>query len=134
MNLPHHIAGVSLGLALAACSGAQNGANPMTLPNGSSGNGGADGGTTHYTVPAQRQAGARKHATSALILVANENTGLGGSIREYAESANGNVAPRRSSVTTMVDPTRSRSTRAKASALQTATSIRVASPVPKPSP
>ena len=30
---------------------------------------------------------------AALILVANENTGLGGSVREYAESANGNVAP-----------------------------------------
>jgi hypothetical protein len=65
----------------------------MTPPNGSSGNGGAGGGTTHYSVPAQLQAGARKHATSALILVANENTGLGGSIREYAESANGDVAP-----------------------------------------
>jgi hypothetical protein len=98
MKLPHYIAGVSIALALAACSGAQNGATPMTLPNGgsgngSSGNGGAGGGTTHYSVPAQLQAGARKHATSALILVANENTGLGGSIREYAESANGNVAP-----------------------------------------
>ena len=35
-------------------------------------------------------AGANK--ATALILVANENTGLGGSIREYAENANGNVA------------------------------------------
>jgi hypothetical protein len=93
MKPPNRIAGVCLAMALAACSGAQNGATPMTPPNGSSGNGGAGGGTTHYSVPAQLQAGARKHATSALILVANENTGLGGSIREYAESANGNVAP-----------------------------------------
>jgi hypothetical protein len=93
MKPPNRIAGVCLAMALAACSGAQNGATPMTPPNGSSGNGGAGGGTTHYSVPAQLQAGARKHATSALILVANENTGLGGSIREYAESANGDVAP-----------------------------------------
>ena len=42
----------------------------------------------------QPQLSIRPHkATTALILVANENTGLGGSIREYAESANGNVAP-----------------------------------------
>ena len=80
MKLPHHIAGVSLGLALAACSGAQNGAASMTLPS-------APGGGTHYPV-----GGAHK-ATTALIFVANENTGLGGTIREYAESANGNVAP-----------------------------------------
>ncbi|MGA7201272.1 MAG: hypothetical protein WBX26_05535 [Candidatus Cybelea sp.] len=39
----------------------------------------------------QHLAGADRAAT-ALILVANENTGLGGS-REYVESANGNVAP-----------------------------------------
>ena len=90
MKPPHHIGAVCIVMALAACSGAQNGATPMTLANG---NGGAGGGTTHYSVPAQRQAGVRKHATSALILVANENTGLGGTIREYAESANGNVAP-----------------------------------------
>ena len=31
--------------------------------------------------------------TTPLILIANENTGLGGSIREYAENANGNIAP-----------------------------------------
>ena len=37
MKLPHHVAGAALALALAACSGAQNGATPMTVPNGGSG-------------------------------------------------------------------------------------------------
>jgi hypothetical protein len=92
MKLPHHVAGVSLALALAACSGTQNGATPMTLPSGSGGNSGG-GGVTHYSVPAQHQAGVRKAATTALILVANEGGGTGGTISEFAESANGNVAP-----------------------------------------
>ena len=90
MRLPHQVAGVSLGMALAACSGAQNGATPMTLSNGNSGNG---GGITHYSIPAQREAGVRKAATTALILVANEGAGTGGTISEFSESANGNVAP-----------------------------------------
>jgi hypothetical protein len=93
MKLPHHVAaGVSLALALAACSGAQNGATPMTSPNGSSGNGGSSGGGTHYSVPAQQLAGAHT-ATTALILVANEGAGLGGTVSEFPETANGNVAP-----------------------------------------
>jgi hypothetical protein len=91
------VAGVSLAMALAACSGAQNGATPMTLPSGNSGNGsgaaGGGGGTTHYSVSAQRQAGVRKAATSALILVANEGGGAGGTISEFSENANGNLAP-----------------------------------------
>jgi hypothetical protein len=89
------VAGVSLAMALAACSGAQNGATPTTLPNGNSGNGSGagGGGTTHYSVPAQRQAGVHKGATTALILVANEGGGAGGTISEFAESANGNAAP-----------------------------------------
>jgi hypothetical protein len=95
MKLPHRVAGASLAMALAACSGAQNGATPMTLPNGNSGNGGgaAGGGATHYSVPTQPQAGVRKAATTALILVANEGAGTGGTISEFSESANGNVAP-----------------------------------------
>ncbi len=96
MKLPQHVASVSLALALAACSGAQNGATPMTLPNGNSGNGGSSGGgdgVTHYSVPAQGQAGVRKAATTALILVANEGGGNGGTFSEFSESANGNVAP-----------------------------------------
>jgi hypothetical protein len=95
MKLPHHVASASLALALAACSGAQNGATPVTFPNGNSGNSGnsGGGGITHYSVPAQREDGVRKAATTALILVANEGGGTGGTISEFAESANGNVAP-----------------------------------------
>jgi hypothetical protein len=92
MKLPHNVAGVSLALALAACSGA-NGATPTTLPNGTSSNGGAGGGITRYSVPAGRQDGVRKAATAALILVANEGGGRGGTISEFSETANGNVAP-----------------------------------------
>jgi hypothetical protein len=70
-------------LALAACSGAQTDVTPSTLPAASA--------------PQTPFIGARK-ATTALILVANEGAGLGGTISEFAEAANGNVAP--SSVTT----------------------------------
>ena len=87
MKLPHHVAGAALALALAACSGAQNGATPMTVPNGGA------GGGTHYSVPAQHQAGVGNAATTALIVVANEGGGTGGTISEFSESANGNVAP-----------------------------------------
>ena len=90
MKLPHHVAGATLALALAACSGAQNGATPTTVPNGGSGDG---GGGTHYSVPAQHQTGVGKAATTALIVVANEGGGTGGTISEFSESANGNVAP-----------------------------------------
>ncbi len=92
MKLPHHVASVSLALALAACSGAQTGMTPNTLPVSSGGNSGG-GGVTHYSVPAQGQAGVRKAATTALILVANEGGGNGGTFSEFSESANGNVAP-----------------------------------------
>jgi len=95
MKLPH-VASICLALAVAACSGAQNGATPMTLPNGNSGNGGSSGGgggVTRYSVPVQGQAGVRKAATTALILVANEGGGNGGTISEFSESANGSVAP-----------------------------------------
>ncbi len=96
MELPHHSASICLALALAACSGAQNGATPMTLPIASGGNSGGSsggGGITHYSGPVQPQAGVRKAATTALILVANEGGGNGGTISEFSESANGNVAP-----------------------------------------
>jgi hypothetical protein len=75
MKPPHHIGAVCIAMALTACSGAQSGsiANPVPAV-------GAPQTSSH-------------RATTALILVANENTGLGGSIREYAESANGNLAP-----------------------------------------
>ena len=98
MKLPHHSASICLALALAACSGAQNGATPMTLPNGNAGNGvngggSGGGGITHYSVPLQPQGGIHKAATTALILVANEGGGTGGTISEFSESANGNIAP-----------------------------------------
>src|SRR5579871_3805477 len=92
MKPPHHIGAVCIAMALAACSGAQPGsiANPVPAvgaPQTSSTSVVADN-----VSKATRLAGAQR-ATTALILVANENTGLGGSIREYAESAKGNVAP-----------------------------------------
>jgi hypothetical protein len=92
MKLPHYVARASLALALAACSGAQNGATPTTLQNGT-GTGSSGSGVTHYSVPAERQAGVGKAATTALILVANEGGGTGGTISEFSESANGNVVP-----------------------------------------
>ncbi len=92
MKLPHHIAGVSLGLALAACSGAQTGVTPNTLPpNGAPQSSSFTGAATPSVSNGQHLTGEHKGKT-ALILVANENTGLGGSIREYAENTNGNVA------------------------------------------
>jgi hypothetical protein len=79
MKPPHHIGAVCIAMTLAACSGAQSGSIANPVP--------AVGAPQTSSV-----AGAHR-ATTALILVANENTGLGGTIREYAESANGNVAP-----------------------------------------
>jgi hypothetical protein len=92
MKPPHHIGAVCIAMALAACSGAQPGsiANPVPAvgaPQTSSTSVVADS-----VSKGKHLAGAHR-ATTALILVANENTGLGGSIREYAEGANGNVAP-----------------------------------------
>jgi hypothetical protein len=78
MKPPHHIGAVCIAMALAACSGAQPGsiANPVPAV-----------GAPQTSSMTGRQ------TTSALILVANVNIGLGGSVLEYAESANGNVAP-----------------------------------------
>jgi hypothetical protein len=79
MKPPHNIGAVCIAMTLAACSGGQSGsiANPVPAVG---------------APQIQHLAGAHR-ATTSLILVANENTGLGGSIREYAESANGNAAP-----------------------------------------
>jgi hypothetical protein len=79
MKPPYHIGAVCIATALAACSGAQPGSIANPLP-------------AAAAPQTSSLAGAQK-TTPALILVANENSGLGGSIREYAESANGNVAP-----------------------------------------
>jgi hypothetical protein len=92
MKPPYHIGAACVAMAFAACSGAQPGsiANPVPAVNApqiSSTSVVADSASK-----GRHLAGAHR-ATTALILIANENTGLGGSIREYAESANGNVAP-----------------------------------------
>src|SRR5579883_2818799 len=92
MKPPHHIGAVCIAMALAACSGAQPGSieNPVPAvgtPQTSSTSAVADG-----IGKAQHLAGAQK-ATTALILVANEGGGTGGTISEFAEGANGNVAP-----------------------------------------
>ena len=92
MKPPYHIGAVCIAMALAACSGAQTGSLANAVP--------AVGApqTSSISVVADsvskgKHLASAHRATTALILVANENTGLGGSIREYAESANGNVAP-----------------------------------------
>ena len=64
-------------MALAACSGTQNGPTPNTVP----------------AIGAQQTASTTGRSTTGLILVANEGGGEAGSIREYTETANGNVAP-----------------------------------------
>ena len=79
MKSPHHIGAVCIAMALAACSGAQTGVSPNTLP-------AADAPQTSPLFRAHK-------ATTALMLVANEGAGMGGSILEFPEAANGNVAP-----------------------------------------
>ena len=95
MKPPYYIGAVCIAIGLAACSGAQSDsiANPVPAVSAPE--------TASTSV-----VGA--HGATAFILVANENTGLGGSIRE--------------------NPTPSPSVQQKASALQTATSCRVAMP------
>ena len=93
MKPPYHIGAVCIAMALAACSGAQSGsiANPVPAvgaPQTSS----ITGAATPSVNKGQHLA-ATQRATTALILVANEGAGLGGTIREFAEGANGNVAP-----------------------------------------
>ncbi|HEV3195835.1 MAG TPA: hypothetical protein VGZ06_06820 [Candidatus Cybelea sp.] len=79
MKPPYHIGAVCIAMALAACSGAQTGVSPNTLP-------AADAPQTSPLFRAHK-------ATTALMLVANEGAGMGGSILEFPEAANGNVAP-----------------------------------------
>ena len=93
MKPPYHIGAVCVAMGLAACSGAQTGSTASAIPVG-----GAPQTTsiTSATTPGankgQNLAGAHK-ATSGLLLVLNEGGGTGGSIGEFPESANGNVAP-----------------------------------------
>jgi hypothetical protein len=79
-------------MALAACSGAQSGSIAKPVPAVGAPQTSSTSVVADSVSKGKHLAGAHR-ATTALILVANENTGLGGTIREYAESANGNVAP-----------------------------------------
>ena len=79
MKPPYSIGAACIAMALAACSGAQTGSTTNALP--------IAGAPQTASVT-----GAHK-APTALILVANEGAGTGGSIGEFAENANGNVAP-----------------------------------------
>jgi hypothetical protein len=93
MKLPHHIAGVSLALALAACSGTQTGSTATVVPSiVAPQTASVTGAATPSVKSGQQIAGAHK-AVAALILVANNPTGQLGTISEYAETATGNVAP-----------------------------------------
>jgi hypothetical protein len=93
MKPPHHIAGASFALALAACSSAQTGSTvtvvpSMVAPQAAS----VTGAATPSVKNGQQIAGGHK-APTALILVANNPIGELGTISEYAETATGNVAP-----------------------------------------
>jgi hypothetical protein len=93
MKPPYSIGAVCLAMALAACSGSQSGsiANPVPAV-GAPQTRSITGATAPSVNKGQHVAGTQKSAP-ALILVANEGAGTGGSISEFAESANGNVAP-----------------------------------------
>ncbi len=90
MKPPYSLLGVCLAVALAACSGTQTGVTPNTIPAAGAPQTSSLTGGTHK-------------ATTALILVVNEGAGLGGTIGEFAENANGNVAPS-SVISTHVQP------------------------------
>ncbi len=87
MKPPHHIGAVCIAIALAACSGTQTGSTANAIPAVRAPQ------TTSITSTATPNAKNAHKGTTALVLVANATIGLGGSILEYAESANGNVAP-----------------------------------------
>jgi hypothetical protein len=93
MKPPYHIGAVCIAIALTACSSAQTGDTPNALP---AADAPQTASFTRAATPSvskvQHVTGAHK-ATTPLILVANEGAGLGGTISEFAESANGNVAP-----------------------------------------
>ena len=92
MKPPYSLIGACAAMALAACSGAQPGSIANPIPAAGAPQTSSTSAIADSVSKSKHLAGAHR-ATTALILVANENTGLGGSIREYAENANGNVAP-----------------------------------------
>jgi hypothetical protein len=88
MKPPYALIGACFAMALAACSGAQPGSIANPVPAVSEPQTSSTSAVADSLSRGKDLAG----AATALILVANENTGLGGSIREYPENANGNVA------------------------------------------
>ena len=93
MKPPYHIGAACLAMALAACSGAQPGSIANPVPDvGAPQTTSVTRAATPSVNKGQHLAGTQKSAPS-LILVANEGAGTGGTISEFAESANGNVAP-----------------------------------------
>lgn len=93
MKPPYHIGAACIAMALAACSGAQTGSTTNAIPAVGAAQASSVSGAATPSVNNGRHVDGVQKAATGLILVANENTGLGGSIREYAESANGNVSP-----------------------------------------
>ena len=67
MKPPHHIGAACIAMVLAACSGAQSGSTANPVP------------VTPSVPEGQHLPGAHR-ATAALILVANEGAGTGGTI------------------------------------------------------
>jgi hypothetical protein len=92
MKPPYHIGAVCMAMALAACSGAPNGSTANPLPTVGTPQTSSTSVVADSISKAKPLAGVHK-ATTALILVANEGGGTGGTISEFAEGANGNVTP-----------------------------------------
>ncbi|HEY1868008.1 MAG TPA: hypothetical protein VGG70_06895 [Candidatus Cybelea sp.] len=92
MKPPYHIGAVCIAMAFAACSGAQTGSTVNAIPAVVAPQASSAIGPATPSNKGQQLGGMHK-ATASLILVANEGAGLGGSISEFSESANGNVAP-----------------------------------------
>jgi hypothetical protein len=93
MKVPISIAAASVAVALAACSAQQNGATTavpgVVAPQSAS----LKPAATMSNVRQNRFAAASSKAAPPLILVLNEGGGRGGTISEFSETANGNVAP-----------------------------------------
>jgi hypothetical protein len=94
MKLPHHVAGACLAMTLAACSGAQTGSTAGAVPAfGAPPMPSTMAAPATLSVKKDQQLAGTHEPTAALILVANQGDGTGGTIREFSESANGNVTP-----------------------------------------
>src|ERR1700733_6804196 len=93
MKPPYNMGVVCIAMALAACSGAENGSIASPVPAvGAPQISSITGAAAPSVNKGEHLAGTQKSGP-AFILVADEAAGTGGSISEFAESANGNVAP-----------------------------------------